>query len=291
MYVRLRTYVCGDLLGDARECDQGTNHRSVFCSVVVTDNFEGSVRHMEVYADCTQSTNSVLLVGATHFKDCSNSDLEQTTFFAVAKKNKTKEKLSESCYKFTSCTSVVLCIQTRYLCDRRQQRLVQHIADGHFTHLLLFILDGQFEPAEVHPLAVFEGGPGRVVVEQHLQLVRAARVVEQGGGEVLTSLPQLLPASERVGSARPGQQGQVRSGRVGRSQVGGSAEMGWTRTGPVRWNGLETGVGSHVKSWVASRQSESGQVRSSRTSSEGQRQGGLVVGTKHIGGMKHHFQH
>ena len=49
---------------------------------------------------------------------------------------------------------------------------------GNVTHLLLFILYGELEPAEVHSLSVLERGSGGVVIEQHLQLVRTPGVVQ-----------------------------------------------------------------------------------------------------------------
>ena len=60
-------------------------------------------------------------------------------------------------------------------------------------YLFLAVLDGQFQAIEAHPIAVLKGGSLGVVVEHHLQLVRAARVVEEGRGEILALLPQFLP--------------------------------------------------------------------------------------------------
>ena len=59
-------------------------------------------------------------------------------------------------------------------------------------YLLLSVLDGQLEPVERHLLAVRVGGAGGVVVEQHLQLVRRPRVVQQRGRELLALVAQLL---------------------------------------------------------------------------------------------------
>ena len=42
----------------------------------------------------------------------------------------------------------------------------------------------------MHPLSVLVDGTVRVVVEEDLELVGAARVVEEGLGEVLALLPQ-----------------------------------------------------------------------------------------------------
>lgn len=44
----------------------------------------------------------------------------------------------------------------------------------------------------MHPLAVLERRPGGVVVQQHLQLVRTSRVIQQGGSEVLALPSKLL---------------------------------------------------------------------------------------------------
>lgn len=59
-------------------------------------------------------------------------------------------------------------------------------------YLLLSKLDGELEPVQMHPLAVLERRPGRVVVQQHLQLVRTSRVIQQRGGEVLALSSELL---------------------------------------------------------------------------------------------------
>lgn len=65
------------------------------------------------------------------------------------------------------------------------------------AYLLLAQLDGELEPREAHALG--RTGLGwrglrrtRLVVEQHLQLVRGARVVKQRGGELLALRAQLL---------------------------------------------------------------------------------------------------
>ena len=60
------------------------------------------------------------------------------------------------------------------------------------SYLLLAVLDGQLEPVERHLLPVRVGGAGGVVVEQHLQLVRRPRVVQQRGRELLALVAQLL---------------------------------------------------------------------------------------------------
>ena len=39
---------------------------------------------------------------------------------------------------------------------------------------------------------MFEGRPFRVVIEHDFQFVRAARVIQQSGGKVLTLFPQFL---------------------------------------------------------------------------------------------------
>lgn len=59
-------------------------------------------------------------------------------------------------------------------------------------YLLLSEFDGKLEAIQVHPLAMLEGRPGRIVVEQDLQLVGASSVIQQGSGEVLTLSPKLL---------------------------------------------------------------------------------------------------
>ena len=46
-------------------------------------------------------------------------------------------------------------------------------------HLFLSVLDGEFQPVKSHPLPVLVGGPGRVVVEEDLQLPRAPGVVQE----------------------------------------------------------------------------------------------------------------
>ena len=45
--------------------------------------------------------------------------------------------------------------------------------------LLLAIFDGQLQSLQRHPLPVLVGGPGRVVVEEDLQLPRAPGVVQE----------------------------------------------------------------------------------------------------------------
>ena len=62
----------------------------------------------------------------------------------------------------------------------------------HCSYLFLSVLDGELEPVEGHLLAVGVGGAGGVVVEQHLQLVRRPRVVQQRGRELLALVAQLL---------------------------------------------------------------------------------------------------
>ena len=59
------------------------------------------------------------------------------------------------------------------------------------------VLDGQLESVEVHALAVLVDGPRGVVVEQDLQLGRGPRVVQQGRGEFLTLVAELLGKEER----------------------------------------------------------------------------------------------
>ena len=49
----------------------------------------------------------------------------------------------------------------------------------------------------MHPLAVLERRPGGIVVQQHLQLVRTSRVIQQGSGKVLALSPKLLESLQR----------------------------------------------------------------------------------------------
>lgn len=63
-------------------------------------------------------------------------------------------------------------------------------------YLLLSKFDGELEPVQMHPLAVLERRPGRIVVQQHLQLVRTSRVIQQGGGEVLALSSELLESRQ-----------------------------------------------------------------------------------------------
>lgn len=63
------------------------------------------------------------------------------------------------------------------------------------SYLLLSKFDGKFESVEVHAFAVLERWSRGIVVEEHLQLVRAPGVVQQGRGEVLALLPELLVLS------------------------------------------------------------------------------------------------
>ena len=63
------------------------------------------------------------------------------------------------------------------------------------SYLFLSVLDGELEPVEGHLLAVGVGGAGGVVVEQHLQLVRRPRVVQQRRRELLALVAQLLQGS------------------------------------------------------------------------------------------------
>lgn len=59
-------------------------------------------------------------------------------------------------------------------------------------YLLLPKFNGKLEPVELHALPVLEGRARWVVVQQHLQLVGAACVVEQGRRELLALLSELL---------------------------------------------------------------------------------------------------
>lgn len=61
-----------------------------------------------------------------------------------------------------------------------------------YSYLFLAQLDGELQSVQVHPVAVLEGRSRGIVIQQHLQLVGAARVVQQRRGEVLALLPQLL---------------------------------------------------------------------------------------------------
>lgn len=63
-------------------------------------------------------------------------------------------------------------------------------------YLLLSKFDGELEPVQMHPLAVLERRPGRIVVQQYLQLVRTSRVIQQGGGEVLALSSELLESRQ-----------------------------------------------------------------------------------------------
>lgn len=63
-------------------------------------------------------------------------------------------------------------------------------------YLLLSKFDGELEPVQMHPLAVLERRPGRIVVQQHLQFVRTSRVIQQGGGEVLALSSELLESRQ-----------------------------------------------------------------------------------------------
>lgn len=59
-------------------------------------------------------------------------------------------------------------------------------------YLFLSKFNSEFQPVQVHPLAVLERWPGGIVVQQHLQLVRTSRVIQQGSGKVLALSPKLL---------------------------------------------------------------------------------------------------
>jgi hypothetical protein len=69
---------------------------------------------------------------------------------------------------------------------------MHHIFSQPLPYLFLPELDGELEPVQVHPVPVLERRSRGVVIQEHLQLVRAPRVVQKSGGEVLTLLPQLL---------------------------------------------------------------------------------------------------
>ena len=59
-------------------------------------------------------------------------------------------------------------------------------------YLFLSKFNSEFQPVQVHPLAVLERWPGGIVVQQHLQLVGTSRVIQQGSGKVLALSPKLL---------------------------------------------------------------------------------------------------
>ena len=63
-------------------------------------------------------------------------------------------------------------------------KLVVNLNTRKNSHFFLSVLDGKFEPLKSHPLPVLVGGPGRVVVQEDLQLPRAPRVVKQRRGKV-----------------------------------------------------------------------------------------------------------
>lgn len=65
-------------------------------------------------------------------------------------------------------------------------------------HLLLLEPDGHLEPAQMHPVTVLEGRARRIVVEQHLELVRSPRVVQERRGEVLALSAEFLRVGWRA---------------------------------------------------------------------------------------------
>ena len=98
----------------------------------------------------------------------------------VRKKKKPKEKKKQSISP-TAC-NLSFAIRNR------------GIRDG---YLFLSKFNSEFQPVQVHPLAVLERRPGGIVVQQHLQLVRTSRVIQQGSGKVLALSPKLLESLQR----------------------------------------------------------------------------------------------
>ena len=82
----------------------------------------------------------------------------------------------------------------RRLRDTTQHNTTQQHNTARFSHLLLLVLDGQLEAAELRPLGPLVVGHRRrrVVVEDDLQLPRPPGLLEQVDREVLALHGQLL---------------------------------------------------------------------------------------------------
>jgi len=59
------------------------------------------------------------------------------------------------------------------------------------THPFLSQLDGQLEAIQVHSVAMLERWARRIVIQQHFQLVRRSRVIQQGRRKVHALFAQL----------------------------------------------------------------------------------------------------